>query len=70
MPMQEGAWVFPLGDPFLVEVERGVLTLQEAWQLMDAALLTNAPGIPWPEEVWPLVERIRFADLPTSSTVH
>jgi hypothetical protein len=44
-----GAVEFPLGDNFQEEVDRGVLTLQEAWDLQDAALLTAAQGLPWPE---------------------
>lgn len=65
-----GAVEFPLGDNFQEEVDRGVLTLEEAWHLQDVTLLTAAVGLPWPEEVWPLIERIRFADWPTPATLH
>lgn len=66
----EGAWVFPLTEDLQWQVERQVLTLEEAWFLQDIELQTMQQGVPWPEEAWPLIQRIRFADWPTAATLH
>ena len=60
------AWEFQLSEDLQEAVQNQVLSTSEAWQLMDELLLTGLDR-PWPEELWPLVERIRFSRVEVES---
>lgn len=55
------AWLFPLEQDLQEAVEQGVLTISEAWLLMDDRLLH--PMVPYPEEYRPLLQRLKLMTL-------
>ena len=59
----EGETVFQLSPELQEAIQQQVLTEQEAWALMDE-LLEMGNRRPWPEELWPLVARIRLWQAP------
>lgn len=55
-----GAWEFPLNPDLQEAVESGLLTVAEAWRVMDDRLMN--PEAAYPRELLPLLRRLRMLE--------